>query len=105
MEIDKLKERTSFILGDLNYPTPGKLCLIKFTDRYLNRSNRQFDTKYIAGELKIINKKPYVYFHTIQNEYSYRAKEITCAWTNNIVENWYYMDAIEQLLNKNIAPN
>ena len=98
MKLDKLKERASFSLGDENYPTPGKLCLIKFTDRYLNRSNRQFDTKYIAGELKIINKKPHVFFYTVKNDYYGCVKEITCSWTNNIVEKWYYMEDIEKKL-------
>lgn len=98
MQLDKLKERTSFALGDENYPTPGKLCLIKFTDRYLNRSNRQFNTKYITGELKLINKKPYVYFNTVKNDYYKVTKEITCSWTNNIVEKWYYMEDIERNL-------
>lgn len=98
MKLDKLKERTSFSLGDENYPTPGKLCLIKFTDRYLNRLNRQFDTKYIVGELKIINKKPHVFFYTVKNDYYGCAKEITCSWTNNIIEKWYYMEDIEKKL-------
>ena len=55
MDLTKLKERSSFIYGDLDLPIPGKLCLIKLTTKYLERLNRKFDTKYIVGELTLIN--------------------------------------------------
>lgn len=98
MDLTKLKERSSFIFGDLNLPTPGKLCLIKLTTKYLERLNRKFDTKYIVGELTLINKKPHIYWHSYKHVASFCNKEITCSWTANIVEDWYYMADVEQKL-------
>jgi hypothetical protein len=100
MKLDNLKERTTFIYGDLDLPTPGKLCLIKFTNKYLTRLNRKFETSYIVASLKLINKKPYICFETVKNSYSYSNKEITCSWTDNIVESWYYLEDIEKKLNE-----
>lgn len=99
MQLDKLKERSSFLYGDMNLPTPGKLCLIKLTENYLKRTNRKFDTPYIIGELKLNGaKKPIIYWTTKNNNASYFSKEIQCSWTNNIVEKWYYIEDIEKLL-------
>ncbi len=100
MDLDNLKERTTFLYGDMDMPTPGKLCLIKFTDKYLERSNRKFDTKYIVGELRLINKKPFVSLQFVKypNQCYNINKEVTCSWSNNIVEKWYYMNDIEAKL-------
>jgi hypothetical protein len=100
MELDKLKERTTFIYGDMNLPTPGKLCLIKFTSKYLERTNRKFDTTYIVGKLKLINKKPIIHFETVKHSGAFCNKEITCSWSDNIVEKWYYMEDVERKLNE-----
>jgi hypothetical protein len=95
MDLTTLKERSSFIYGDLDLPTPGKLCLIKLTSKYLERSNRKFDTKYIVGELTLINKKPHIYWHSYKHPQAFCNREISCTWSNNIVEAWYYLEDIE----------
>ena len=96
MNLNKLKERTSFILGDLDYPTPNKLCLVKLTDSYLKRSNRIFFTKYVVGFLELKGKKAFLVDSEKIRKYSYNDR--SCTWSSNIIEQWYYIEDIEEKL-------
>lgn len=97
MELNELRERASYIFGDRDMPIPNKLCLIKLKEAYIKRIDASFNTPYLVAILEIRGKTPYVVWNPVRIPKTY-STEKKCKWTVNTVENWWYLEQVEDKL-------
>lgn len=98
MELDKLRERASYVFGDLDIPLPNKLCLIKLKDSYIKRLDATFNTPYLVATLEIRGKTPYLVWNAVKRPRQCYSTEKKCKWTPNTVDDWWYLDQVEDKL-------